>query len=220
MRAGSRHGSDHATKPWAITGNEGVMMNIPQALALLVLGSLMGSPVTGTAERETGNPQAKVVRPEVVADFIHAVIEADRTVYTTHVVDRMQETGTVLASENWESRNALPLPAQLLLLAGIRVKKAGIGLEYRLASLLPIYQKNGPATDFEKNGLAAIDRDPSQPYTGYVSRGERTYFQAIYADRAVSRACVNCHNTHLLSPKRDRKLGEVMGGVIISFPVE
>jgi hypothetical protein len=220
MRAGSRPGSDHATKPWAISGEEGAMMNIPQALALLMLGLLMGSPVTGTAERETGNPPAKGVRPEVVADFIHAVIEADRTVYTAHVVDRMQETGTVLASENWESRNALPLPAQLLLLAGTRVKKAGIGLEYRLASLLPIYQKNGPATDFEKNGLAAIERDPSQPYTGYVSRGARTYFQAMYADRAVSRACVNCHNTHLLSPKRDRQLGEVMGGVIISFPVE
>ena len=37
---------------------------------------------------------AEVLVPEVVADYIHAVIEADRTLYATHVVDRMQETGT------------------------------------------------------------------------------------------------------------------------------
>jgi hypothetical protein len=38
---------------------------------------------------------------------------------------------------------------------------------YRLASLLPIYQKNGPATDFEKIGLSAVKIEPSKPYTGY-----------------------------------------------------
>ncbi|MEO8327982.1 MAG: DUF3365 domain-containing protein, partial [Nitrospirota bacterium] len=160
------------------------------------------------------------INPENVAHFIYAVIESDRTLYTTHIVDRMQETGTVVASEAWESRNALPLPAQMLLLSGTRVREKGTGLEFRLASLLPIYQKNGPASEFEKLGLEAVEHEPSQPYTGYVRRGDKLYFKAIYADKAVSKACVNCHNTHLLSPKRDRKLGDIMGGVIISFPVE
>ena len=195
-------------------------MKIPQALSILSAVILLGLIMSKVADSEEGNRAAKSVRPEIVAGFIHAVIESDRTLYTTHVVDRMQETGTVIASEAWESRNTLPLPAQMLLLSGTRVKEKGIGLEYRLASLLPIYQKNGPATDFEKIGLEAVERDPSQPYTGFINRGETTYFQAIYADRAVSKACVNCHNTHLLSPKRDRKLSDVMGGIIISFPVE
>jgi len=195
-------------------------MNIPQTLSILSTVILVVLTMSGDAGSEERNGPAKGVNPEIVAGFIHAVIESDRTLYTTHVVDRMQETGTIIASEAWESRNALPLPAQMLLLSGTRVKEKGIGLEYRLASLLPIYQKNGPVTDFEKNGLAAVEREPSKPYTGYVTRGERMYFQAIFADRAVSKACVNCHNTHLLSPKRDRKLGDVMGGIIISFPVD
>ena len=176
--------------------------------------------VPSIAESEEGSRSIKGIRPEIVADFIYAVIESDRTLYTTHIVDRMQETGTVVASEAWQSRNALPLPAQMLLLSGTRVREKGTGLAFRLASLLPIYQKNGPASEFEKIGLAAVEHEPSQPYTGYVNRGDKMYFQAIYADRAVSKACVNCHNTHLLSPKRDRKLGDVMGGIIISFPVE
>ena len=47
---------------------------------------------------------------ETVADYIHAVIEADREVYTRHVVERMQTKGIVVASENWEEKSTLPLP--------------------------------------------------------------------------------------------------------------
>jgi hypothetical protein len=220
MRKGCRIKSDRATKQCPLTGDKGVLMNISKTLSILSAVIVVGLSMSGGAGSEEGNSPSRGVSPEIVARFIHGVIESDRTLYTTHVVDRMQETGTVIASEAWESRNALPLPAQMLLLSGARVKEKGIGLEYRLASLLPIYKKNGPATDFERHGLAAVEREPSQPYTGYVTRGEKTYFQAIYADRAVSKACVNCHNTHLLSPKRDRKLGDVMGGIIISFPVD
>lgn len=201
-------------------GHEGVVMKMLQVLFLTSAVILFGFNMADIAASEDGTHSISGIRPEIVADFIYAVIESDRTLYTTHIVDRMQETGTVIASEAWESRNALPLPAQMLLLSGSAVKEKGIGLEYRLASLLPIYQKNGPATDFEAAGLAAVEREPSQPSTGYITRGEQRYFQAIYADRAISKACVNCHNTHLLSPKRDRKLGDVMGGIIISFPVE
>ncbi len=201
-------------------GHEGVEMKILQSLCLTSAVILFGVNMPDIADGEEGMRSTKGIRPEMVADFIYAVIESDRTLYTTHIVDRMQETGTVIASEGWESRNALPLPAQMLLLSGSRVKQKGTGLEYRLASLLPIYQKNSPATEFEKIGLEAVEREPSQPFTGYVTKGEKTYFQAIYADLAVSKACVNCHNTHLLSPKRDRKIGEVMGGIIITFPVD
>jgi len=56
--------------------------------------------------------------------------------------------------------------------------------------------------------------------TQAIMSPEERYFQAIYADCAVSKACVNCHNTHLLSPKRDPSPGDVMEGMIISFPVD
>ena len=163
---------------------------------------------------------AKGLPYRTVADYIHDIIEADRTPYTTHVVDRMQETGTAIATESWEERNALPLPAQMLLLSGERVRNKGGGLNYRLASLWPIYKKNGPANDFEKKGLNAIQQNPNKPYTGFINQGEESLYVAIYADLAVSKSCVNCHNRHLLSPKRDQKLGDVMGGIIISFPVK
>nr|MBP8199272.1 DUF3365 domain-containing protein [Nitrospira sp.] len=41
----------------------------------------------------------------------------------------------------------------------------------------------------------------------------------IYADRAVSESCVSCHNAHANSPRRDYKLNDIMGGVIVTIPI-
>jgi hypothetical protein len=160
------------------------------------------------------------ISPEKVADYVHAIIEADRTVYTTHVVKRMHEKGIVSAAEHWEQNNALPLPAQFLQRAGRLVAENGSGIRYRLISLWPIYRRNGPATEFERNGLKALTSNPDTPHTGIVTSGKMRYFQAIYSDRAVSKACVNCHNAHPLSPKRDFVLNSVMGGIVITIPLE
>lgn len=190
----------------------------PALLGSLLIG--MGMIVGPGVLQASGSDNQIGIKPEVVAAYIHAVIEADRTLYATHVVDRMQEIGKVIADEGWEKRKALPLPAQMLLLSGVKVGESGLGLQYRLASLRPIYERNGPTTDFEEKGLMAVEKNSTKPYTGVITRGDKRYFKAIYADKAVSKACVNCHNTHVLSGKRDRQVGEVMGGIIISFPIE
>lgn len=160
------------------------------------------------------------IAPEKVADYVHAVLEADRSIYTTEVVNRMQEKGIVAAAEHWEQDNALPLPAQFLQHSGRLVAESGRGIRYRLIGLSPIYQRNAPATEFERKALAQLQRQPDRPVTGIVSSGKKQYFQAIYSDRAVSSACITCHNRHPLSPKQDFKLNDVMGGIAITIPLE
>jgi len=169
------------------------------------------------ASRDSGG-EGKIAL-EKVAEYLHAVIEADRTIYTTQVVDRMQEKGITSAVEHWEQQNALPLPAQFLQSAGRLAAERGSGIRYRLISLWPIYQRNGPATEFERKGLEAVISHPERPFTGTVTSGQKQFFQAIYADKAVTKVCVSCHNSHPLSPKRDFKLSEVMGGIVITIPL-
>lgn len=160
------------------------------------------------------------IAPEKVADYVHAVLEADRTIYTNHVVNRMQAKGIVSAAEHWENENALPLPAQFLQHSGKLVAESGRGIRYRLISIWPIYQRNAPATDFERRALEGFAQAPDRPVTGIVTSGRKQYFQAIYPDRAVSAACVSCHNGHPLSPKRDFRVNDVMGGMAITIPLE
>ncbi len=156
---------------------------------------------------------------ETVANYIHAVIEADRDVYTRHVVERLQMKGVVVASENWEQKNTLPLPAQFLMESGRYIGKKGLGLQYRLISLWPINKRNSAANELEKTGLGTILTHPNRPYTGFMKVGDTRYFQAVYADLAATQACIGCHNAHPDSPKRDFKINDVMGAIVITIPV-
>lgn len=184
-----------------------------------ILGGLCAIMLAGVAVDVAQAGETAGIPPEVVAEYIHAVIQADRTIYSTHVVERLQDLKVIMSAEDWKARGTLPLPAQMLQMAGQEVQGLGLGLRIRLASLGPIYKKNGPADQFERAGLEAVAKKPQKPYTGIMTEGDRHYFKAIFADRAVSMACVACHNSHDLSAKRDYKLYDVMGGIIISFPV-
>src|SRR3712207_5235893 len=79
------------------------------ATLLLAALSRWGVPAEGKDAVVAGIP------PHAVADYLHDVIQADRTIYTTHIVERMQVRGVVVASENWEARGTLPLPVQFLM---------------------------------------------------------------------------------------------------------
>jgi hypothetical protein len=159
-----------------------------------------------------------MVPAEKVAVFIHAVLEANRTNYTDNVVVKLQRDG-IEAHEHWKDERGVPLPAQYLMESGRLVSLKGLSLNFRLSSLTPIYVWNGANTDLERQALAAVEKDPSQPHFGYIKKNGVRMFQAVYADRAVSQACVDCHNTHPNSPRRDFRLNDVMGGIVITFPV-
>jgi hypothetical protein len=191
-----------------------------RAAAVTLLLGILGVMGATTPPWAKESPGQSGIAPEKVAEYVHAVLEADRTIYTTHIVNRMQEKRIVQAAEHWEQDNALPLPAQFLQHSGRLVAESGHGIRYRLIGLSPIYQRNAPATDFERKALEALRSRPERPITGLVTSGKKQYFQAIYADLAVSSACVTCHNSHHLSPKRDFKLNEVMGGIAITIPLD
>ena len=183
---------------------------------LLISGLWWGPYVLSAKER----PGSSGIPPEKAAAYIYAVIKADRTLYTTDIVNRLQVKGVITASEHWEEENALMLPAQFFQRSGKLAAENGSGIRYRLIGLWPIYRRNAPASDLERNALESLRKNPGLPVTGIVTSGRKQYFQAIYPDLAVSRACIDCHNGHLLSPKRDFKLKDVMGGIAITIPLE
>jgi len=166
-----------------------------------------------------GTDSAKGIPAETVADYVHSVIQADRTFYTTEVVERMQMRGIVVASENWRETGRLPLPAQFLLEAGRLVAEQRNGIRFRLISNWAINKRNRPATEFERIGLTEILLNTNRPYTGVITEDGTRYLQALYPDKAVSQTCVGCHNAHPNSPKRDFKPQDVMGGVLLTIPL-
>jgi len=161
-----------------------------------------------------------LLAPEVVADYVHSVLDSDRTVYARHIVNRLEDRGILQSKEKWENSKALMLPAQFLLNSAEAIKPKKLGLHFRLISLYPINPLNRPANEFEQNGLESVEVHPIRPYVKHTKVGRKEYFQAIYPDIAVTRGCVDCHNGHPGSPKKDFALDDVMGGILVSFRIE
>ena len=157
--------------------------------------------------------------PRTATDYIHAVIQADRRVYSHDIVARLSKLGVIKATENWEQDNTLLLPAQFLLKSAELSNERGIGMRYYLTSLWPINKKNSPKSENEITGLQEISRNPKEPFTWIVKEGNRWFYQAIYPDIATSESCVTCHNNHPKSPKKNFRVGDVMGGILINLPL-
>jgi hypothetical protein len=90
---------------------------------------------------------------------------------------------------------------------------------YSLLSLWAVNKQNVPRTQVEKDGLKFVAENKGMNYYGEETLGGKKYFTAVYADTAVAQACVSCHNDHKDSPRKDFKLGDVMGGVVIRLPM-
>ena len=159
------------------------------------------------------------IPPEVVTDYIFSVLESDRTVYAKNIVERLGKQNIIQAREDWQTTNALMLPAQFLMHTSDRMREKNLDLDFELISLWPINPDHGPSGEFERTGLEAVAIHPIRPYIGHIQVGRKHFFQAVYPDRAVTPACVTCHNAHPKSPKRDFKLHDVMGGFVITLPL-
>lgn len=183
------------------------MIKLESTLAL-VLAIL----ATGCLEQNQG------VSPQKMADAIHTVLEADRTAYTRYIVNRLTlEENVIEASEHWKDDKALLLPAQMFR-AGAEIAGKQGDFSYSLLSLWPINKKNAATTDAEKTGLQAV-LDTGENFYVEETLGKKRFFTAVYPDLAVSRACVECHNNHKDSPKKDFKPDDIMGGIVIRIPL-
>ncbi len=166
------------------------------------------------------------VSVKAMADALHLVMDSDRSVYTKTIVNRLVKKDKVIkASEHFEDDKALALPAQMFRFGSeLAMKRAekldDVNFSYTLQSLWPINKQNAPKTDAEKAGLKYVAENKGKNYYTTEKLGDKTYFTAIYADTGVAPVCVSCHNKHPDTPKKDFKLGDVMGGVVIRIPIE
>jgi hypothetical protein len=189
-------------------------------IAVMATIAALAAPTIFAVDKKSGTPVG--VPPETVADYLRAVIMAHRHFYTIHIANRLRQERIVDVSENWRATHSLPLPVQLLRETSEIAELTGPNVRYRLISQWPINKANAPVKEFERRGLKEVQARPNRPYSssGTVAGGAEEVFEAVYADVAVTSACIECHNAHPSSPKKDFKVGDVMGGLVISFPLK
>jgi Protein of unknown function (DUF3365) len=186
--------------------------------SLLLAGSLILA--TAGCERK-GSPKpfvrpkpAVTFKPQEMADALHAVIAADREVFAGY----LEQYRTAEHRANGSTQAAIP--AHLLRRASEAIQQKGAEFHYVLRSLWPINPNSGPETATEREGLKFVIDHPDSNFYSEESLGGRRYFTAVYPDRASMTSCVECHNQHKDSPRKDFKQGDIMGGMVVRVPLE
>ncbi len=195
----------------------------PTALCLAGLLAALAVPGVRAANppRDDRAAPNAVIRPQDMADALRDVVNANRSIYTRLVVERLQNQEKVIkASDNWEKEKALINPCEKLRLAAEAIQTKGAEFSYTLRATAPIVRRNSPQTEIERLGLEAVSRHPDTNYYARETLGGRRYLTAVYADKALSTACVECHNAHPQSPKKDWRVGDVMGALVIRVALE
>jgi hypothetical protein len=147
---------------------------------------------------------------EQTARYILDVVKAFRTAYVLHVVEHTRGAGPE-PREDWErDAHFIPLPAQFVKAAAGQVTSVEIGL----ISLTPINSANRPRTQAETNALMQLEKDRQQSFISFM---DGDHFTAVSADLALVRSCVECHNRHPRSARKNFREWDVMGGLVVRF---
>jgi adenylate cyclase len=162
-----------------------------------------------------GASEAPKIPVKALLDAANLVNAAARKIYTERIVTRGQEAGLAF-NEDWQRPEveAGPLPALFLREVAAELRKQDASLALFLGSDQPI----SPSNAFKGEQVGHFDALKQDQKPRYFEMPSLQVQVALYADLAVVPGCVSCHNEHPNTPKRDWKLGDVMGATTWTYP--
>jgi signal transduction histidine kinase len=146
-----------------------------------------------------------------------------RSLYTSEVVETLRSSHDIAIKHDYDpSKGEIPLPATLSIKLGESMSKLGSNVHSRLYSPYPFpwrLEEGGLRGKFAKAAWAALTADPDQPYYAFETVDGRKSLRCATADR-MRNACIDCHNNHDQTPKKDWKVGDLRGVVEVVLPID
>ncbi|MDR3576063.1 MAG: adenylate/guanylate cyclase domain-containing protein [Anaerolineaceae bacterium] len=146
-----------------------------------------------------------------------------RNLYSTDVVNRVQNHGILVTSDYANHEGAIPIPSTLGIEISQQISEPGSAVQARLYSDFPFPTRKdgGPHTDFETEALVTlrVEPDKSVPYIAYTNINGRLSLEYAHAV-IMEQDCVVCHNSAPDSPKKDWKVGDVGGVQEVVLPID
>ncbi|MBO0615144.1 response regulator [Thiothrix fructosivorans] len=185
---------------------------------LLVIGSTLVFWVSYQKSRSV-NEEIAVYEASQFA----ASVARFRTFYSEQFLPRAQENGMVITHDYLSRKDALPLPATMMIdFAKFLTDAKDSSYKVRIYSDLPFpwrKDKDGGAhDDFERWALQELRKSPEQAVWRFEGKDDNQVLRYARADR-LGASCIECHNTYPGTPKKDWKVGDVRGVLVVSRPI-
>ncbi|MCP4431108.1 MAG: DUF3365 domain-containing protein, partial [Gammaproteobacteria bacterium] len=158
----------------------------------------------------------------------NAVHDAEKTVlqfktirayYTNNIIKTVIKGQDIRpAIDHRNNNNAVPLPATMIHDLSQLLEEKGILLN--LYSKYPFPNRGDrQLDDFQQRAWEYLTRNPDQTYSEEQIVGDKPILRVAVADKMVSDACVNCHNSRADTPKNDWRLNDVRGVLEVSTDI-
>ena len=149
------------------------------------------------------------------------VLEEVRQYYSSEIVARIKGVDGIEVTHNYQTKDhAIPLPATMTIELGKRISEREQGFQVRLYSDYPFPWRSdgGPRDVFEADALSWLRQHPDQPYYRFEQAGSDWRLRYAKAD-LMQDSCIECHNSHPESPKRDWREGDIRGVLAVTRPI-
>jgi len=181
--------------------------------ALIIAGAVVY--VTYNSQLRSVEEQARKQAASIISQTL-----ATRAVYTKDVVGKLTADGiAAFPSQDFDTvSGGIPLPATLVHRISDIVNQQGL-YQIDLISPWAINPAKSPASGWETDAINQLVSDPKTNQSTIQTAGDKSSLLYMGADFASAETCVTCHNAHPDSPKRDFKLNDMMGALVVKVPL-
>jgi len=184
------------------------------AMVALVLGAGLGLWRLGELSRSL------VEQSAIEGAALEAALLQEVNAFYTEAVTSRVDRAHVPVLSSWQGvAGAIPIPATFLTELGDRVSARAGDVRLRHYSEYPFKNRvREDLDDFQLQALKALRADPLNPLTTFDEvRGAPVLRYAVA--RRMEKGCVDCHNSHPESIKKDWQVGDVRGVLEIVRPL-
>jgi len=166
---------------------------------------------------ETTASKGRTIPIEKALAIVAAENDVARALYTREIVGAGKAAGMKF-DERWRdpSVQAGPLPALFLREAAKSLQKGSVGVGLFLGSEFPI----SPANRFTGRQEEASQKIGKTQKPEFFYAEDTQLYTAMFPDYASTPDCVECHNHHPQSPKKDWTLDNMMGATTWTYPAK
>ena len=134
-----------------------------------------------------------------------------RGYYTKNIIKKAKANGGLKpAIEHSGIANTIPLPATMIHDLSKLLAKNDTTMKLYSAYPFP-GRKDRVLDEFQNNAWAFLNKNPDKVFKHKEVRNGKTVVRVAIADKLVAKGCVDCHNTHPLTPRKGWNLGDVRG---------
>lgn len=143
-----------------------------------------------------------------------------REYYSSRIVPRMREAGITISHDYEKDEKAIPLPATLTIEIGEQSSSRRSGGEFRLFSSQPFpwRETGGAQNSLEQEVLLALEAGNIEEFVSVEEDEDRSFLRYAIPVR-MKESCIECHNSHPLSPRTDWEIGDVRGVQSVRLPM-